>query len=135
MDDAQKIAFIKLRIGDLPSNPLYPMFTDDEYQMALDAVNGDVDKAVQIMAISASMLVSSINTREEIDDLIIENNFSTNYMKALDYLIKSPIAKIPPNLMPWTATTDCDRIKLLDVADLSCSGQAKVAASNTTCGC
>lgn len=119
MTTEEKIAFIKLRIGDMPTNPLYPMFADADYNMALSAVGGNVDKAVRIMAISATMSVSSMSTREEIDDLVIENNFAANYLKAMDYLINDPIAKIPDNLMPWVATTDTDRIKLLDVADLT----------------
>ncbi|MOA06685.1 hypothetical protein D3C78_1263390 [compost metagenome] len=137
MDDDQKVAFIKLRIGDTPANPLYPMFTDEEYILALQAANGNVDTAVSIMAISASILVGSVSTREVIDDLTIENQFAPNYMKALNYLISNPVAKIPPNLMPWTATKDCDRVKLMDVADLSCEGQAKVRAekAHSACGC
>ncbi len=136
MTEEEKIAFIKLRIGDVPSNPMYPMFTDEEYALALQAVNGNVDKAVRIMAMSAAMTISSISSREQIDDFVIENTFSTNYLKALDYLISDPISPIPDNLLPVILTKDCDRVKLMDVADLSCTGQASgTRGRRPGCGC
>lgn len=130
MTNEEKIAFIKLRIGDVPSNPLYPMFTEQDYELVLLAVGGNVDMAVRTMAISAVFLVGQINSREEIDDFIIENQFAENYLKALQYLINDPIAMIPSGLMPWVATKDCDRVQLLDVADLSCKGSLP-----DRCGC
>lgn len=126
----EKIAFIKLRIGDVTTNPIYPMFTDEEYTMVLNTVNGDVDKATRIMAISATMIIGSINTREVIGDLTIENTFAPNYLKAMDYLINDPVARIPANLMPWVAGVNAKNTKLMDASDLSCEGQA-----STTCGC
>lgn len=115
-----KIAFIKLRIGDVPTNPIYPMFSEEDYAMVLDTVSGDVDKATRIMAISATMTIGSIATREVIGDLTIENTFAPNYLKAMDYLINDPVARIPANLMPWVAGLDSKPTKLEQAADLSC---------------
>lgn len=117
----ERIAFIKLRIGDVTTNPLYPMFTDDEYTMVLGTVGENIDKATRIMAISATMIIGSINTREVIGDLTIENTFAPNYLKAMDYLINDPVARIPPNLMPWVA--EVKKTKLDRSTDLSCEGQ------------
>ena len=133
----EKIAFIKLRIGDVPTNPLYPMFTDDEYLMVLNTVNGDVDKATRIMAISATMIIGSLNTREVIGDLTIENTFAPNYLKAMDYLINDPVARIPAGLMPWVAGVDAAPTKLQQSTDLSCKGQCNpdTFGSYSSCGC
>lgn len=100
-----KIAFIKLRIGDVSTNPIWPMFTDEEYEVVLDGVNGNLERATRMMAISAAMIVGSVSTREVVGDIEVQNVFATNYMKALDYLINDPGAKIPVNLMPWVANS------------------------------
>lgn len=120
MTDEQKIQLIRLRIGDVPGSPLYPLFTDEEYQLFLDASGGDVDKATTMAAISAAFQVSTISSREVIDDLQLENQIAANYLKALQYLIDNPVVQIPSGLMPWTATTACDRIALMDVDSLEC---------------
>lgn len=131
----EKIAFIKLRIGDVTTNPIYPMFTDDEYTMVLNTVSGDVDKATRIMAISATMIIGSINTREVIGDLTIENSFAPNYLKAMDYLINDPVARIPPNLMPWVAGLDSKPTKLEMSTDLSCDGSCNPWKFGSQCNC
>lgn len=129
----EKIAFIKLRIGDVTTNPIYPMFTDEEYGMVLNTVNSDIDKATRIMAISATMIIGSINTREVIGDLTIENTFAPNYLKAMDYLINDPVARIPPNLMPWVA--ESKKTKLERSTDLSCEGQCNPWKFGSHCSC
>lgn len=131
----EKIAFIKLRIGDVTTNPIFPMFIDDDYLMVLNTVRGDVDKATRIMAISATMVIGSINTREVIGDLTIENTFAPNYLKAMDYLINDPVARIPSNLMPWVAGLDSKKTKLEKSADLSCAGQCNPFKFGSYCGC
>ena len=132
----EKIAFIKLRIGDVATNPIFPMFTDEEYTMVLGTVKEDIDKATRIMAISATMIIGSINTREVIGDLTIENTFAPNYLKAMDYLINDPVAKIPANLMPWVAGLDAKPLKLDKAADLSCEGQCNPwKFGSHPCGC
>lgn len=131
----EKIAFIKLRIGDVTTNPIYPMFTDEEYTMVLGTVAGDVDKATRIMAISATMIIGSINTREVIGDLTIENTFAPNYLKAMDYLINDPVARIPLNLMPWVAGLESKPTKLQKSTDLSCEGQCDPWKFGSPCGC
>lgn len=131
----EKIAFIKLRIGDVTTNPIFPMFTDDEYTMVLDTVSGSIDKATRIMAISATMIIGSISTREVIGDLTIENTFAPNYLKAMDYLIKDPVAKLPPNLMPWVAGLDKKPTKLDLSTDLTCEGQCNPWKFGSHCSC
>lgn len=136
----EKIAFIKLRIGDVTTNPIYPMFSDEDYSMVLGTVSGSIDKATRIMAISATMLIGSINTREVIGDLTIENSFAPNYLKAMDYLINDPVARIPANLMPWVAGLDSKPTKLETSSDLSCGCRdgltfSSYLGSNFRCSC
>ncbi|MNI43482.1 hypothetical protein D3C85_938120 [compost metagenome] len=131
----EKIAFIKLRIGDVTTNPIYPMFSEEDYAMVLGTVGGDVDKATRIMAISATMTIGSIATREVIGDLTIENTFAPNYLKAMDYLINDPVARIPSNLMPWVAGLESKSTKLEQAADLTCNGQCNAYKFGSTCTC
>jgi len=121
MTDAEKIALIRLRIADVPSSPLYPLFTDDEYLSMLNSVNGNVDRATTMAAISAAMQVSSISSREVIDDLSIQNDIASNYLKALDYLIKYPTTSPPANLIPWSVFDGIPCKSLLEkAANLNC---------------
>lgn len=140
MTDEQKKAFIALRIGDVASNEFYPLFTQDEYQMFLDNTGGDIDKAVMMAAISASMLVSSMSTREQIFDVVIENDYSRNYLRALEMLIKNPVVKLPSGLMPWSASDGCDKIQLLKldfcgVTDSCGNGCSPTFSDPNPCGC
>lgn len=122
MTDEEKIALIRLRIADVPSSPLYPLFTDAEYLSMLNSVNGNVDRATVMAAISAAMQVSSISSREVIDDLSIQNDIASNYLKALDYLIKYPTTSPPANLIPWSVFDGMHHCKSLleKAANLNC---------------
>lgn len=115
MTDEEKIALIRLMIGDIPSGPYYPMFTDEEYMTFLKAAGGDYNKATVRAAISANYLIGSESSREVIGELQISNSSGANYLKLLDYLIKT-VGRVPPaGLMPWFAGADgCGRNKLLD---------------------
>lgn len=119
----EKIAFIKLRIGDVTTNPIFPMFTDDEYTVVLNANNGNIERSTRMMAISATMIVGSVSTREQVGDIEVQNVFATNYLKALHYLINDPMTNVPMNLMPWVAGLDSSPSKL------------DRATENLSCGC
>lgn len=138
----EQIAFIKLRIGDVSTNPIFPMFTDDEYALVLSSYKGSVERATRMMAISAAMLVSTVSTREVVGDIEVQNVFATNYMKALDYLINDPTSRVPVNLMPWVAGMDSKPTKLALASDLSCGcGNGNTFSSyigstiRCSCGC
>lgn len=116
----EKIAFIKLRIGDVTTNPIYPMFTDEEYTAVLNGNNGNIERTTRMMAISATMIVGSVSTREVVGDIEVQNVFATNYLKALHYLIHDPMTAVPLNLIPWVAGLDSKPTKLEQATDLSC---------------
>lgn len=115
MTDEEKIALLALMLGDIPSGPYYPMFTEEQYLQFLKLGGGDVNRAAVYAAISAGYMVSGESSREVIGDLQISSSTGANYLKLLDYLI-SNVGRVPPaGLMPWFAGQDsCDRNKLLD---------------------
>lgn len=115
MTDEEKIALLALMLGDIPSGPYYPMFTEAQYMQFLTLGKGDVNRAAVYAAISAGYMVSGESSREVIGDLQISSSTGANYLKLLDYLI-SNVGRVPPaGLMPWFAGQDsCDRNKLLD---------------------
>lgn len=131
----EKIAFIKLRIGDVTTNPIWPMFTDEDYEVVLNGVNGNIERATRMMAISATMIVGSVSTREAVGDIEVQNVFAPNYLKALDYLINDPNSKVPANLMPWVAGMDRKPTKLERSTDLSCEGQCNPWKFSNHCKC
>jgi hypothetical protein len=137
MTDDEKIALLALMIGDIPGGPYYPMFTPEQYAQFLKLGKGDVNRAAVYAAMSAAFFVSGESSREVIGELQISNSTSTNYLKLLDYLIKTA-GKVPPdNLMPWFAgANEPDRNKLLDFK-LCDSGFTPWSIKRDTCcaGC
>lgn len=114
-EELEKISFLALLIGDIEGGPYYPMFTQDQYLTFLKAAKGDVSKASVLVAISASFMVSSESSREQIGELSISSSAASNYLKLLDYLVKNAGKSPPPGLMPWFGGQDRpDRNKLLD---------------------
>ncbi len=54
---------VRLLIGDTPSSPFYPLYTDEEIQQFLDLNNGNVIAAARMAAISASFILAGWSTR------------------------------------------------------------------------
>lgn len=125
MTDEEKIALIKLLIGDVPNSPFYPLFADGDLQNLLDMNGGDVYKAARMAAISASMQLSGWNTRERVGDLEWANQLSTNYIKALEMFIKNPDVAIPSGIVPWYGSKNsCS--KLLNLyEEIECKGRCE----------
>lgn len=95
------ILAVRLLIGDVPTSPFYQLFTDEEIQVFLDLNNGNIQAAARMAAISASMQLAAWSTRERTGDIEVWSSLSSNYLKALDYLINNPTGNIPNGLMPW----------------------------------
>lgn len=95
------ILAVRLLIGDVPTSPFYQLFTDEEIQVFLDLNSGNIRAAAQLAAISASMQLAAWSTRERTGDIEVWSSLSSNYLKALDYLINNPTGNIPNGLMPW----------------------------------
>lgn len=104
LTDPQKIALIKLVIGDIPSNPFYPMFQDSDYQTFLDYNNGVVQRSIRMAAVGAAMMLATMNYREQVGDEQIWSNVSRDYQKALEALISDDaINNLPDGMMPYAA--------------------------------
>src|SRR5690625_34898 len=105
LTEEEKINRVRLLIGDVESSPFYPLYTDGEVDGFLDMAGGDVCQAAKLAAISAAFQFAGINTREITGDIEVWNSLSTQYLKALDYLITNPSLGIPSGLIPWMHTT------------------------------
>lgn len=101
-----KVEQVRLLIGDVPSSPFFPLYTDEEIEGFLEMAGDDVFQAAKLAAISAAFQFAGISTREVTGDIEVWNSLSTQYLRALDYLIKNPSLGIPSGLIPWSCTTD-----------------------------
>lgn len=102
----QDIEYVRLLIGDTPTSPFYPLFSNEEYEMTIKRNNGDLRVAAISMAISASFQLSSWNTRERTGSIEVWSNLGTNYIKALQFFVDNEGKRIPSGLMPWLAGVD-----------------------------
>lgn len=103
LTDEEKIGLIRILIADIPSSPFYPLFCDDQLYSFLLLTGGNVPDAAKYAAISASMMLAGWSTRERTGSIEVWNSLSSNYLKALDYLINNSNKQIPNGLMPWGA--------------------------------
>lgn len=103
LTEEEKVALIRLLIGDVENSPFYPLFKDEDIWQFLTIASGSVMDAARYAAISASMILSGWSSRERTGQVEVWNSLSNNYLKALDYLINSSNKQIPNGLMPWGA--------------------------------
>ena len=126
---------VRLLIGDVPSSPFYQLFTDEELQAFLDMTNQDVFAAARLAAISASFQLAGWSTRERTGDIEVWSSLSTQYLKALDYLIKNPDTAIPAGLFPWSANTCGSKLMNIEVCDGDNCKDACACSCETGCAC
>jgi len=101
LTDVEKV---RVLIGDTEGSPFYQLFTDNEIQAFLDMTGGNVMQAARLAAIAASMQLAGWTSRERVGDIEIWSNLSTQYLKALENLIKdTSSATLPNGLMPYAA--------------------------------
>lgn len=98
-----KIALVRLLIGDVPSSPFYPLFADEDIESFLNLVGGDVRQAARYAAISGSMQLAGFSTRERTGNIEVWNDLSKNYLVALEMFLQNQDKEIPSGLMPWLA--------------------------------
>lgn len=95
---------VRILIGDTEGSPFYQLFTDEEIQAFLDMTGGNVMQAARLAAIAASMQLAGWTTRERTGDIEVWSSLSTQYLKALENLIKdTSSATLPNGLMPYAA--------------------------------
>lgn len=124
---------VNLLIGNTPSNPFYPIFSDEEIQQFLDMTNQNVYQAARMAAIAASMTIAGYNTREETGDILVWNDYAKNYLAALANFIKNPAFIIPDGLFPWSANSCPSKLMNIEVCDGDNCKEA--VCCETGCGC
>lgn len=97
------IMAVRILIGDTPTSPFYMLFSDTEIQFFLDQNNQNIQAAARMAAISASFQLAGWTSRERCSDIEVWSNLSTQYLKALENLIKQPVSTLPSGLMPYAA--------------------------------
>lgn len=100
----EMIAYVRLRIADIPSSPFYPLFTDEEIKSFIRMANGNLRRATINAAMSAAFMLSAWNTREVVGAEQIWNDIGKNYLNVLDRLTnESSINNIDDGLVPYAA--------------------------------
>jgi hypothetical protein len=124
---------VNLLIGNVPSNPFYPIFTDEEIQQFLDLTNQNVYAAARMAAISASFTIAGYSSRERTGDIEVWNDYAKNYLAALGNFINNPTFIIPPGLFPWSANKCPSKLMNIEVCDGDNCREA--TCCETSCGC
>jgi hypothetical protein len=92
---------VKIIVGDVPGNPLYPILDDETYEYLLETTNGDVWQAAIKAAIIISLRISSYPTRERAGSYEVWNSYSTAYLAALQNIIKTPASLLSSRIIPY----------------------------------
>jgi len=109
---------VRFLIGLGPNSPFDDFVTNEEIEWALETKSGNILQAAKIVAISLSMQLSGVPTRERTSDIEVWNSISTSYIKALDYFIKNPDISIPGGLFPWFGSKDsCSKLLNISICD------------------
>lgn len=99
-----QIELIRLIVGDTPTNPFYPIFTDEQYQALIDTYGPNLQNIVRWTAGSLAMNIAGYNTRETTGDISVWNEYAKNYLAALESLISDTgTASIPSGLLGYAA--------------------------------
>lgn len=101
MATPEDIATVRMIVGDVVSNPLYPILADADYDYLLGTTNQDVWQAAIKAAIIISMRIASFPTRERTGDIEVWNEYAKTYLKALDNIINTPVTLLPNLVVPY----------------------------------
>lgn len=126
---------VRILIGVVEGSPFYELFTDEEIQGFLDMTNQDVFAAARLAAISASFQLAGWSTRERTGQIEVWSSLSTQYLKALDYLINNPGTLIPSGLFPWSANTCGSKLMSIEVCDGDNCKDVCAGSCESTCTC
>jgi hypothetical protein len=92
---------VKIIVGDVVGNPLYPILDDDTYDYLLETTNGDIWQAAIKAAIIISLRIASYPTREKAGNYEVWNTYSTSYLAALTNIIKTPASLLSTKIIPY----------------------------------
>lgn len=98
------VEVVRLLIGLTPANPFHDYMSDEEIQWFIDYHSGNLVMAAQMAAISLSMALTSVNSREITGDIHVYNDISRAYVKALENFISDANSiNIPNGIKPYAA--------------------------------
>lgn len=116
-EQLEKIAMVRLLIGDVEGSIFYPILSDEEIVRYLILENWDVMRAARRAATTVAFMLSTVSYRERTGDLEVWNNASIEYRKVLEmFLDESGSANLPANLKPYAAG-----ISVSDVEAANCN--------------
>lgn len=92
---------VKIIVGDVEGNPLFPILDDETYTYLLETTNNDVWQAAIKAAIIISLRIASYPTRERAGNYEVWNSYSTAYLAALQNIIKTPAALLSSRIIPY----------------------------------
>lgn len=96
-----KIALLRIMLGDTPGSIFFPILTDEEYYVLLEANNWDIKKAARAAGFSILFYLTQVNYRERTGDIEVWNNASIEYRKALEDFLSDIGSNLPQDLRPW----------------------------------
>ena len=120
MDIEEKLDYVKVRIGDVPSSLFHGSISDADYIRIIENSGGNLERAVVACATSMFIIVASYSTATVIDGFTVKNDAVTGYRRALEFITKNPLHRVPENMIPWVAGRD-DKPTKLSSLDLDCS--------------
>lgn len=98
------VEVVRLLIGLTPANPFHAYLTDEEIQWFIGYCNGDLVQAARMAAISLSLALTSVNTREITGDIHVYNDIARAYTAALDNFINDSLAvNFPKGVLGYAA--------------------------------
>lgn len=95
---------VRLLIGDNITSPFYPILSDDQIDYFLTFNNGNVRQAARQAAVSASMTIAWVPTREKTGDIEVWNDYAKQYQIALaGFISENPNTYLSSGIMPYAA--------------------------------
>lgn len=101
MATPEDIALVRMIVGDVSGNPLYPILADTDYDYLLGTVSQDVWQAAIKAAIIISLRISSYPTRERAGSYEVWSEYAKTYLKALDNIVNTPVTLLPNLVVPY----------------------------------
>lgn len=96
------ILLLRITLGDVPGSPFYPILSDEEYEVLLEANNWNIKKSARAAGFSIVFYLTQSNYRERTGDIEVWNLAATEYRKALlDLLNENSAANLPSDLRPY----------------------------------
>lgn len=101
MATPEDIALVRMIVGDVSGNPLFPILADTDYDYLLGTVSQDVWQAAIKAAIIISLRISSYPTRERAGNYEVWSEYAKTYLKALDNIVNTPVTLLPNLVVPY----------------------------------